>query len=345
MKKLFVVVIVLLFCSTMIFASGGVEDQEKTKDGMSVLVYVTGVTAGSPGYEMMVEGAEAFQKDRENVTVKVYEAGFNQSEWESQLTDLVSTGEYDVVVASNPSLPEICQNVANKFKNQKFIITDASYDQSNQIRTYLYNQYEQSLFLGYLAGLVTTSDMKYANPQKKIGFIAAQEYPLLTKHIVPGFLDGAKMVDPEITLDERVVGNWYDANKAAELANSMMNSGVDVFGVIAGGAGQGLFTTVQEKGAYIVYHNTNEYSTLENYIVGCGQMFQKELVEKALCDAYDGTIEYGKATTVGIKEGYIDFIDTDPLYKQVLSEDIRVKFDAFLEKLRAGEIEYTIPEL
>jgi len=345
MKKFLVILMVLSLVGFSIFATGNQETETVKKEGMSVLVYVTGVTAGSPTYEMMVEGANDFAEGKENVKIKVYEAGFNQAEWESQLTDLVATGEYDVVMASNPSLPEICQNVANKFSKVKFIITDAEYAKSPQIRTFLYNQYEQSLFLGYLAGLVTESDMEFANSDKKIGFIAAQEYPLLTKHIVPGLLDGARMVDPEITLDFRIVGNWFDADKCSKLAESMIAGGVDVFGVIAGGAGQGLFNIAQQDGAYIVFHNTNEYATLANYIVGCGQMKQQELVEKALNDAYDGTLEYGKATTVGINEGYIDFIDTDPMYKEVLSEEVRTKFDSFLKKLRNGEIEYTLPSL
>ena len=344
MKKVLSICLIFLISFSVVFATGNSEIAEETKDGMSVLVYVTGVVAGSPTYQMMVEGAEEFQKERENVTLKVYEAGFNQAEWESQLTDLVATGQYDVVVASNPSLPEICQNVAAKFKNQKFIITDAYKEGNSQITTYLYNQYEQGLLLGYLAGLVTTGDMKYANPEKKIGFVAAQNYPLLESHIIPGFLDGARMVDPDITLDERIVGNWYDAGKAAELSKSMTDNGVDVFMVIAGGATQGVITTAEEQGAYIVLPDTDEYKNSDN-IVGCTQMYQKRMVHEALCSAYDGTIEYGKATIVGIKEGYIDFVDDNPLYAKANSETVRAEFDSFLEKIRAGDIDYTTPEL
>jgi simple sugar transport system substrate-binding protein len=213
----------------------------------SVLVYITGVTAGSPSYEMMAEGALEFAGEHGNVTVRVYEAGFNQAEWEEQLTSLVADGGYDLVLGSNPSLPEICANVGKQFPEQKFAITDSYYEGNPRISTWLYNQYEQSLYLGYLAGLVTTSGMPRANSAKKIGFIAAQEYPLLTRHMVPGFLEGARRVDPEITLDFRVIGNWYDANKAADLASGMIDSGVDVFTSIAGGAAQGLIRTIREK--------------------------------------------------------------------------------------------------
>jgi len=227
-------IILLILCVLTAFGCRGRTAQPQAEKKLSVLVFITGVTAGSPTYELMAQGALEFAQSNPNVTVKIYEAGFNQAEWEMQLGEMVSGGEYDIVLGSNPSLPELCVNVGKMFPNQKFIITDAQFEGNPQIRTYLYNQYEQSLFLGYLAGLVTTGTMPNANAQKKIGFIAAQEYPLLTRQMVPGFLDGARLVDPAIELDRRIIGNWADANKAAELAAAMIDAGVDVFTSIAG---------------------------------------------------------------------------------------------------------------
>ena len=338
-------VLVLSIAAVPLFAAGSSEQAKQANRSLSVLVYITGVTAGSPPYTDLAEGATEFAAENENVTVKVYEAGFNQAQWEEQLTSLVATGEYDLVLGSNPSLPELCVNVGKKFPNQKFVITDSQLAGNPQIRTYLYNQYEQSLYLGYLAGLVTTSSMPAANKDLKIGFIAAQEYPLLNKHMVPGFLDGARLVNPNIQVDFRVIGNWFDANKAAELASSMKTAGVDVFAAIAGGATQGLFKVAKEQGAYIVFHNTNEYKNAPGYVVGCGSMEQKKLTKEILKDALSGTIEYGKATTVGAKEGYLGFISDDPSYANNLPADIRNKFDTFMNDIRAGKVNYTLPAL
>jgi riboflavin transport system substrate-binding protein len=312
---------------------------------LSVLVYITGVLAGSPSYEMLAAGAQEFAGEHDNVTVKVYEAGFNQAEWEEQLRSLVAGGEYDLVLGSNPSLPEICVNVSTAFPAQKFIITDAQYSGNSQLCTYLYNQYEQALFLGYLAGLVTTSAMPHANDAKRIGFIAAQEFPLLTRHMVPGFLEGARRVDPNIELDFRVVGNWYDATKAAELASGMINAGVDVFSSIAGGAAQGLVRTIKERGAYAVNFNTNDYSQAPGFIVGCGSMEQKKLTKEILADVLAGKIPYGTGKTVGVKEGYLNFIFDDPGYSDYLPADIKAKFGAFMDDFRAGRVKYTVPPM
>ncbi|MDR0877076.1 MAG: BMP family ABC transporter substrate-binding protein [Treponema sp.] len=347
-KKCFTVIVpaALVLCALILFLSCKPKTPAaKAPNHFSVLVYITGVTAGSPTYELLAAGALSFALIHDNVTVKVYEAGFNQAEWEEQLTSLVAGGEYDIVLGSNPSLPEICANVGKKFPNQKFIITDAEYSGNPQISTFLYNQYEQSFYLGYLAGLVTTGSMEYANNGKQIGFIAAQEYPLLNRQIVPGFLDGARRVDPEITLDFRVIGSWSDANKAAELTAGMINSGVDVFASIAGGAAQGMIRTAAERGAYVVFHNNNEYSLAPGIIIGCGQMEQKKLVEEILAGVLAGKIQYGISQTVGVKDGYLNFIADDPGYIDYLPADIQEKFNAFMDDIRAGLVEYTVPSL
>jgi simple sugar transport system substrate-binding protein len=347
---------ILLLCTT--FLSGckpkGQSPTQPEQDkplsvlaSLSVLVYITGVVAGSPSYEMLVAGAQEFADTHNNVTIKVYEAGFNQAEWEEQLRSMVAGGEYDLVLGSNPSLPEICASISKTFPNQKFIITDAAPppESNPQISTYLYNQYEQALFLGYLAGLITTSAMPHANDAKKIGFIAAQEYPLLTRHIVPGFLDGARRVEPRIELDFRVIGNWYDANKAADLAASMINAGVDVFTSIAGGAAQGLIRTILERRAYSVNFNTNDYRQAPGLIVGCGIMEQKKLTKEILADVLAGTVQYGTGRTVGVQEGYLDFIFDDPGYRDHLPAKVQEKFGTFMEELRAGRVAYTVPSL
>jgi simple sugar transport system substrate-binding protein len=348
MKRITVFFLLCLFFVSACKGKNSAHSPEQSK-AISVLVFITGVAAGSPPYEMLAAGDREFADEnninKTAITVKIYEAGFNQAEWEEQLRSMVAGGEYDLVLGSNPSLPEICASVGTLFPNQKFIIVDAALSGNPQISTYLYNQYEQALFLGYLAGLVSTGAMPHANTAKRIGFIAAQEYPLLSRHIVPGFLDGARRVDTDIELDFRVIGNWYDASKAAELAAAMINAGADVFSSIAGGAAQGLIHAIKERKAYAVSFNTNEYDQAPGLIVGCGIMRQKKLVKEILADVLAGKIQYGNTRTVGVKEGYLDFIFDDPGYRDYLPAELQNQFNAFMDDLRTGRINYTVPHL
>ncbi|MCL2806187.1 MAG: BMP family ABC transporter substrate-binding protein [Treponema sp.] len=323
--------IFILLIAAILLTTGCIRKNQAEKSDISVLVFITGVIAGSPTYELMAEGALEYAKLNPMANIKIYEAGVNQALWEQQLTEMVSEGIYDIVMGSNPAMPQLCVNVARLFPDQKFIILDAHHEGHPQIRTYFYNQYEQSLILGYLAGLITTSNMPYANNRKRIGFIAAQEYPLLTGHMVPGFIEGARMVDPQIELDYRLVGSWNDANKASDLASAMMSSGVDVFTSIAGGAAQGLIKTAVERGAYIVWYNANAYNLAPGFIVGCGIMEQKKLVIEILNDAAMNKIQYGLSDILGLKDGYLGFIFDDPGYYDNIPLEIREKFEAFVK--------------
>jgi simple sugar transport system substrate-binding protein len=74
-------------------------------------------------------------------------------------------------------------------------------------------------------------------------------------------------------------------------------------------------------------------------------MEQKKLVKEILADALAGKLNYGGAKTVGVKEGYIDFISDDPGYRDHVPAEIQQKFGSFMDEFRAGHIDYTVPAL
>ncbi|HSV56026.1 MAG TPA: BMP family ABC transporter substrate-binding protein, partial [Magnetospirillaceae bacterium] len=191
-----------------------------------VAVFVPGVASGSPIYEMLVAGARQAVEAVPGTAFRVVEAGFNQAEWLVKLTALAASGEFDLIVTSNPAMPELCAQVAKSYPGVRFFVADSFLAGNPAIHTVLYNQLQQGYIAGYLAGLITTSDLPEANPALKAGMVIAQTYPTLDKLIRPGFEAGLAAVDPRITLEVRVVGNWYDANRAAELASSLIEAGV-----------------------------------------------------------------------------------------------------------------------
>ncbi len=212
MKKTILFLVVAAVClafAAPLFAEGNTE-----KGPMKVGVFVPGVAAGSPLYEQLVSGANKVAAEFPNLTIKVVEAGFDQSKWPEQMTALAATGEYTWILTSNPSMPDVSKGVFTAFPKQKFIFMDGYLSGNPMAYSVMYNQVEQGYMAGYLAGLVTKSTMKGATPELKVGAIVAQEYPALTKEMIPGYKQGFEAVDPNITLDYRVIGNWWDANKA-----------------------------------------------------------------------------------------------------------------------------------
>jgi simple sugar transport system substrate-binding protein len=75
----------------------------------------------------------------------------------------------------------------------------------------------------YLNGVVAG----FASKSKKIGFIAAKPIPQVLRNI-NAFTMGARSVDPKITCQLIITGDWSLPVKEAEAANSMIDQGVDV---------------------------------------------------------------------------------------------------------------------
>ncbi len=310
-----------------------------------VAVFVPGVRAGSPIYEALVSGAEKAVAEQPGSSLKVLEAGFNQAEWEEKLTSLVATGEYDYILTSNPSIPDLIAKVAPAFPKQKFIALDGYLKGLPQLYTVLYNQLEQGYVTGYLAGLVSASSMPGANPAKKVGLVIGQHYPVMDRIIIPGFEQGLRAADPAFQLDTRVIGNWYDATKAAELAKSMFASDIDVILPIAGSASQGVIKTAQEAGKYVVFFDGDEYARAPKTILGCTALNQEKLAYTKLKAAFEGKLAFGTAEVVGMKEGYIEFLDRDPSYRETVPAAIRAKLDAAIASIKSGKLSFAVPSL
>ena len=308
----------------------------------SLAVFVPGIRSGSPIYEMLAEGARQAAESVPGTKYRVVEAGNNQAEWLDKLTALAASGEFDLIVTSNPALPELCAKVAETYPSIKFFVADSYLSGNPSIHTMLYNQLQQGYIVGYLAGLITTSSLPGANPAKKVGMVIAQTYPTLDKLIRPGFEAGLKAVDPDITLEVRVVGNWYDANRGAELASSLIDSGVDVILPIAGGAGQGVLSVSKERGTYAVWFEGKGYDLAPGTIMGCAVLDQKRLVREQVTALLHGDMSlFGTAGVAGIEGGYIGFDREGDAYK-ALPESLRTRFEAAVEALRKGTPSFPI---
>jgi basic membrane lipoprotein Med (substrate-binding protein (PBP1-ABC) superfamily) len=305
----------------------------KSQHPYSIAVFVPGIISGSATYEMLVQGAEKAAAEHNNTAIQVIEGGSNQGEWEEKVSALAAGSDYDVIVTSNPAMPAICDAVSKRFPQQQFIIMDGFFEGNENMYTLRYNQYQQALLAGHMAGLVTTSSMPGANSKLAIGLIAGQEYPDMNELILPGFQEGAKLVNEAITVDFRVVGNWYDAAKGAELARSMINGGADVILAIAGGANQGVLTAAGEKGVYVHWYDSNGYANKPGTVIGSTAILQDKAVYQTVTKAIEGSLEFGKAETFGIKEGYITFIEDDDNYRSSVPEELRAKQHQFTSEL------------
>jgi simple sugar transport system substrate-binding protein len=309
--------------------------QPAEEQSYHIAVFVPGIIAGSATYEMLASGAQSAAEQFEQAELTIIEGGSNQGEWEEKVSALAAEERYDVIVTSNPAMPAIADAVSQKFPGQEFIVMDGYLEGNENIYTLRYDQYQQAMLAGHMAGLVTTSSMQGANSDLKIGLIAGQEYPDMNELILPGYSDGAKEVNEQITVDFRVVGNWYDAAKGAELARSMISNGVDVILTIAGGANQGVLTSAAEEGVYVHWYDSNGYSQKQGTVIGSTAIRQDKAVHETIVKAIKGELTFGTAETIGLESGYITFIEDDPVYTEVVDQQLRDQQHQFLESINS----------
>ena len=329
MKKSFILVSILL--SFIIVSCKPVAQKQ-----LSIAVFIPGICADSPTYAMLRDGVtQAVDtwnegKDLEQCTkLYVLEAGTNQSEWPAKITALAAEQKYDVIISSNPSLPEIVLPIIEQFPQQKFILMDAEHSGNNNICTVCYNQYEQAYLTGYIGGLMSKSH--------KLGLVAAQEYPVMNNIIWPYFEKGARDANAESTVAFRVVGNWYDASKGAMLADILYGEGVDVILPICGGASQGVITSAVNNNFYITWFDNNGFNKAPGNIISSTVMKQQELSNIMTTEFLNGKTAWGTAKMLGVKDGFVDFVQDDPLYISTVPATVRTQMAELVDAIRAGK--------
>lgn len=303
-----------------------------------IAVFIPGIMADSATYAKLAAGVEKAvneynesNPEGEKVRLTVIEAGTTQSEWQPKLTALASSKKYGVIISSNPSLPELCTPIAKDFPEQKFILLDAFCEGNSQIYSVSYDQRQQAYISGYMAGLVSES--------KKLGLIAAQEYPIMNEIFRPYYLKGAQDADKNCTVSFRLVGNWYDATKGAELAKALVSSGVDVILPIAGGANQGVIASCVENGAKLVWFDENGFDKAPGTILGCTQIHQDKAGYETARDYLAGKIKFGECRVIGtIADGFTEFITENENYQKYNSEETKSKMAVLIERIRTEGI-------
>ncbi|MBN1647686.1 MAG: BMP family ABC transporter substrate-binding protein [Spirochaetales bacterium] len=316
MQKKTILILLLLVPALLVSAKG------KSEERYDIAVFVPGVVDGSPTYEMLVQGVQKAVSESAGAGIKVIEGGFNQGEWQEKLTSLAATGQFELIVSSNPAIPEICAKITEFYPKQKFLLLDGYLPGNTAIYTFRYNQFEQGYLIGYFGAMFTDNLTKGKNSKIRLGLIAGQEYPDMNLSIRPGFERGLKDYLDAGSVDFRVLGNWYDAAKAAELANSMYDQGVDVILSICGGASQGIIKTAGDRHKYVLWFDNNGYSIAPGVIIGCSGIAQTDVAYEKTKAAIQGKLPFGTAEFEGVREKRVFFIDDDPLAVRYAGEDL-----------------------
>ncbi|UJQ93180.1 BMP family lipoprotein [Mariluticola halotolerans] len=277
--------------------------------------------------EMAYNGAEMYKAESGNdySDLEISE----DSQREQALRRFASRGATPIVVPGFTWEAPV-QVVAAEFPDTHFAIIDAVVDLPN-VRSILFKEQEGSFLVGALAAMKSETGT--------VGFVTAFDFPLL-QAFGCGYVQGAKAVNPDITVLQNFIGTDFaafnDSNTASEVAISQMERGADVIYAAAGGAGEGALQAVSDAGKFGIGVDSNQ-----NYLFP-GNMLTSMVkrVDVAVANAFADE-EAGNWTSgvqiLGLAEGGVSAaIDDDN--KDLITAEMQAKVDELTAKIGSGEI-------
>lgn len=328
------------------------ETTDLTGKPLRILQFVSQSIGNLSCEDLVYEGIQDFC-GRTGSTVETFELNGDDSRVAAQLTELCSSGKYDVVVSGYWNMEEYLEQAALDFPNIKFLVFDCTinFDEfpelKNNVSSYLCKQNTLAFAAGALGALITESGLGLANEDKKIGFVGGGRITAIDDFLI-GYIQGAHYVDPEVEVLYSYVGNWEDTGLANELATDQYNQGADVsFGVCAP-ASFGVCEAAYNAKRYAFGVDTDHSGQLKashpeqaEYTVSSAVKQFGYAIRDALDTVYDGTIVWGQNNSFDFDSGYLEMLETDMFNTQIKEgmPEVYAAYQEIVAKLLKGEIE------
>jgi basic membrane protein A len=132
------------------------------------------------------------------------------------------------------------KQVAKQFPDVNFaIIDDAPSPALPNVEGLLFKEQESGYDAGYLAGLMTKSNV--------VSSVGGQKLPAVD-HYIAGYEAGAKAANPSVKTIHDYSNSFTDNAKCKSLALNQIAQGSDIVFAVAGGCGLGALSAAQQKG-------------------------------------------------------------------------------------------------
>jgi basic membrane protein A len=170
----------------------------------------------------------------------------------------------------------------------------------------------------------------YASKTKKIGFIAAKPIPQVLRNC-NAFLMGARSVDPKITCQLIVTGDWSLPVKEAEATNSMVDQGVDVVTCHVDSP-KVVIETAEKRGIFSAGYHANQAALApKGYLTGA-EWNWLTVYTAHVKDAMEGK-PFKNFVRGGFKEGFVKM----SAYGKAVPDAAKKKADSVKAQMMKGD--------
>ncbi len=254
----------------------------------------------------------------------------NDAQREQALRRFAGQGANPIVMAGF-SWTAALTAVAPEFPDVNFVVIDTVVDAPN-VQSILFDEHTGSFLVGALAAMKSETGT--------VGFVGGMDVPIIHKFYC-GYAQGAKAVNPDVTLIENYTGTtpaaWNDPVTAGELAKAAVDAGADVIFAAAGGSGLGVLQAMKDAGKYSIGVDSNQNYLQPGSVLTSMLKRVDVAVQTALTEAGDDATFKPGITILGLGNDGVGYAVDDNNKDLVTAEDIAA-LDDLKAKIIAGEI-------
>lgn len=336
-------------------ADAGKTDEAKKGLKIAIVSSPSGVDDGSFNQDNYNGILSFIEKHPDATVTPVREETGDTAAVMQAVNDIVA--DYDVLVCCGFQFAGI-GTVAKDNPNTKFILVDSYPVDADGKEVSLDNVYamqfkeqESGFFAGIAAALETKSGkvavvngIAYpSNVNYQYGFMSGVNYAKAKYDAKAEYVEIPSYAGTDVTnanVGGNYIGNFSDEATGKVVGKALLDKGVDIMLVAAGGSGNGVFTAVKEAGnAQVIGCDVDQYDDGangdKNIILTSVLKVMHSNVEKQLEKVLDGSFK-GENALLGADTDSTGFVKAKG--RQQLSAETIEKLEDAYEKVKSGEI-------
>lgn len=306
-------------------------------DAVKVCVVYSGNLGDKSYNDSCNMGSTKAQEDF-GIELKTLE-GTTADEWKANLLSACEDG-YDLVICSSSNFEEYLKEYAPMYPDVKFAIIDTTVPGDN-IVSVSFAQNQGSFLAGAAAALFTThTEVEGVNEDAVIGWVGGMDIPVLWDFYT-GYEQGAKYINPDITVLQSFAGTWNDPLKGKELTLAQYEQGADIVMNVASGTGPGILEGAKEAGKYAIGVDLNQDNDQPGHVLTSMVKRVDTACYSVIESVVNGTFEGNSVSYLDLEVEGVSLTDF-AVIKEALGdkfpEDILTQLEEIEAKIVSGEI-------
>ncbi|QMU58242.1 MAG: BMP family ABC transporter substrate-binding protein [Boseongicola sp.] len=245
-------------------------------------------------------------------------------------TRLAEAGFNPIVVLGFQNASTV-EEVAPNYPDTKFAIIDVNWLDIGNLRQISFAEHQGSYLVGMLAAMKSETGT--------VGFIGGMDVPLI-RHFGCGYAQGAKAVNPDITVVSNMTGTtpaaWNDPVKGGELTKAQISQGADVVYAAAGGTGVGVLQTAADEGILSIGVDSNQNHLHPGSVLT--SMLKR--VDNAVYDVFENGVDGFESgvSVMGLDNDGVGYA-VDEFNESLVTADMIAAVEEAKAKIISGELE------